>query len=80
MTETPQEQQGVPPEEQVDPADAADRIAQDPDSVPNAPNRPMGDAPDPDDSPHEAGAGRDRSRKVEPPGRSEDAIPPEPPH
>lgn len=80
MTETPREQHDLPREEQVDPADAADRSAQDPDAVANAPNRPPGEAPAPDDSPNEASAGRHRARDVEPPGERDDPIPPDPPH
>jgi hypothetical protein len=80
MAETPHEQHGPPPEEQVDPADAADRLEQDPERVPNAPNRPMGDAPDADESPHEAEAGRRRSRDADLPSRSGEQLPPDPPH
>jgi hypothetical protein len=80
MTETPREQHGLPPEEGVDPADAADRMAQDPDAVSNAPNRPAADAPDPDDSPTETGPARDRGKNLEPPGERDDPIPPDPPH
>jgi hypothetical protein len=80
MTETPREQHELPPEEEVDPADAADRLGQDPAAVPNAPNRNMADAPDPEDSPNEAGAGRDRTRDVDAPGDRDDPIPPDPPH
>jgi hypothetical protein len=80
MTETPREQHDLPAEEAVDPADAADRLAQDPDAVPNAPNRDKEDAPDADQSPNEAGSGRHRSRDVDPPGHRDDPIPPDPPH
>jgi hypothetical protein len=39
MTESPQEMHGVPPEEDIDEADVQDRLEQDPQAVPNAPNR-----------------------------------------
>ncbi len=39
MTESPQEMPGVPPDEDVNEADVADRLAEDPERVPNAPNR-----------------------------------------
>ncbi len=39
MTESPQDMHGVPPEEDVDEADLRDRLEQDPQDVPNAPNR-----------------------------------------
>jgi hypothetical protein len=80
MTETPREQHDVPPEEAVDPADAANRLAQDPDAVPNAPNRPPADAPDANESPNAPGADRHRARDVDPPGERDDPIPPDPPH
>ncbi len=39
MTESPHEMHGVPPEEDVDEADFDDRLDEDPEQVPNAPNR-----------------------------------------
>ncbi len=39
MTDKPIEQEGVPYEEQVEDADVVERIDQDPELVPNAPNR-----------------------------------------
>jgi len=39
MTESPQEMHRVPPEEDIDEADVSDRLDQDPQEVPNAPNR-----------------------------------------
>ncbi|MBA2444126.1 MAG: hypothetical protein H0V49_02185 [Nocardioidaceae bacterium] len=39
MTDKPIEQVGVPSEEQIDDADVAERIHDDPEQVPNAPNR-----------------------------------------
>jgi hypothetical protein len=80
MTESPREQHGPPPEEHIDPADAADRLAQDPEAVPNAPNRPPAESPIPADSPHEVGAGRHRGRDVEPPGERDEPMPSDPPH
>jgi len=80
MSETGREQDQLPTEEGVDPADAADRLAQDPDDVANAPNRDRSTAPGADESPNEAGAKRDRSRDIEAPGERNDPIPPDPPH
>ncbi len=56
MTDKPIEQEGVPYEEQVEDADVAERIDQDPELVPNAPNRdprvePGGVDPQDDSSP-----------------------------
>ncbi len=56
MTDKPIEQQGVPYEEQVEDADVVERIDQDPEQVPNAPNRdprvePGGVDPQDDSSP-----------------------------
>lgn len=39
MTVSPSEQFGVPPEEGIEHADARDDLGQDPEAVPNAPNR-----------------------------------------
>lgn len=56
MTDNPIEQEGVPYEEQIEDADVAERLDQDPEQVPNAPNRdprvePGGVDPQDDSSP-----------------------------
>lgn len=46
MTVSPSEQHGVPAEEGIEDADVRDDLGNDPDSVPNAPNRDPAAPPD----------------------------------
>jgi hypothetical protein len=51
MTEPVQEgQPEIPDDENLIAGDAEERLDQDPDQVPNAPNRDPSDAPDPDEA------------------------------
>lgn len=56
MTESPQQMHDVPMEEDLDEADVSERLDQDPQAVPNAPNRnpsrdSMAEAEDPSEQP-----------------------------
>ncbi|MGI8434685.1 MAG: hypothetical protein ACR2LE_08120 [Nocardioidaceae bacterium] len=55
MTQSPQEMHGVPAEEDIEAADVATRLGQDPEQVPNAPNRDPHELPDQQPGPIDPG-------------------------
>ena len=58
MTESPDQMHGVPPEEDAEGTDVADRLDEDPEQVPNAPNRDPRDGAGSSVVPPDAGESR----------------------